>query len=262
MSRRRRSSNPISFFAFQDVMIGTIGVVLIVTVLLLIQIGHKTSQAVAAASDAPRQEQIATLTLHIAALRALPDPDALTAELQRLLRAVDLEQLRNGRRAVLLADLTHAMEDDAREAAQSGAELEAQRLAVRAELLRAELEQERLRREISYLIADEDSRAVVAELSGARVVLSSTAASDAPSALSSEDPDVLARATLEAWAAQADGAPSHLLLSLKPSGIAVWNAIERLRVSDPRFRDLQVGVDLIPEDASTTSQFRGGKTQP
>lgn len=243
-------------------MIGTIGVVIIVTVLLLIQIGHRTTLAMAAAADAPQETVVQSLTQRLAALQALPDPATTAAELERLLLASDLEDLRNRRRSSLLAELTQALEDDAREEAYSSDELEAQRLSIRAELLREEIEQEERRREISYLIADEDSRAVVAELSAARVVLSSTAASDAPTALSSTDAEVLARATLEAWAAQAGGAPSHLLLSLKPSGIAVWNAIERLRSADPRFANLQVGVDLIPEDASTTAQYRAGGTAP
>ncbi len=262
MSRRRRASQPISFFSFQDVMIGTIGIVLIVTVLLLIQIGHRTSRALAAAADAPREREILDLHARIAELQALPDPDMLAAELSRLLRVIDLEHLRNQRRAALLGELTLSLEDEARQEARSGEGLEAQRLAIRAELLREEIETEQRRREISYLIADEESRAVVAELSGGRVVLSSTSAGDSPTALTSADPSVLALATLEAWAAQAGGAPSHLLLSLKPSGIAVWNAIETLRATVPRFRDIQIGVDLIPEDASTTSQFRAGTPDP
>ena len=54
MSRRRDRGAPISFFSFQDVMVGTIGVVLIITLVLLLNIGQRSLNAITAAQQVDR----------------------------------------------------------------------------------------------------------------------------------------------------------------------------------------------------------------
>ena len=262
MTRRRRNTASISFFSFQDVMIGTIGVVLIITLILLIQVGRRTSEAIAATDDLNQLEEVERLEVRLASLEALPDLESQESNLARLRIELDIEAQRNQHRAQLLAELSTQQADQERSRQQSGDVQAIDRLSIQAELLRKEVSEERRRHEISYLLDSEHSDAVIAELTAERVVVSSIRSGEAPIAVSSDDADRLARITLDAWLARSQVGPTHLLLSLKPSGIAVWNAIERLRRSDPQLKDLNVGVDLIAEDATTTGQFRGGEQRP
>ena len=262
MTRRRRNTASISFFSFQDVMIGTIGVVLIITLILLIQVGRRTTEAIAATDDLNQLEEVERLEARLATLEALPDLESQETDLARLLIELDIEAHRNQHRAQLLADLSIQQANQERSRQQSGDIQTIDRLSVHAELLRKEVSEERRRHEISYLLDSEHSDAVIAELTAERVVVSSIRSGEAPIAVSIADADRLARITLDAWLARSQVGPTHLLLSLKPSGIAVWNAIERLRRSDPQLKDLNVGVDLIAEDATTTGQFRGGEQRP
>jgi hypothetical protein len=262
MSRRRRNSAAVSFFAFQDVMIGVIGVVLIITLILLIQVGRRTSEAIAATQDSQQLAEVERLEARLAMLDALPNVESQAAELARLQVVLDIEAIRNQHRGRMLADLGTQRMDEQRDRLQSGDLQAIDRMSVEANLLRKEIAEERRRHEISYLLDDEHSNAVIAELTAERVVVSSIRAGEAPIAVTTSDPERLARITLDAWLARSASGPTHLLLSLKPSGIAVWNAIERIRRTDPRLKDLTIGVDLIAEDATTTRQFRAAEPTP
>jgi hypothetical protein len=135
-------------------------------------------------------------------------------------------------------------------------------LTVEQDRLRDEIETQRRRRQVSYLIDEEESDTIVAELMSDRLVISSVRASDTPMAVDSDDPALLARILLEKWLVDSAERTTHILLSLKPSGRTLWSEINRLRDSDPRFKNLSIGLDLIGEDATTTRLYDAVEPNP
>ena len=134
-------------------MIGTIGVVLIITLILLIQVGRRTSEAIAATDDLNQLEEVERLEVRLASLEALPDLESQESNLARLLIKLDIEAQRNQHRAQLLAELSTQQADQERSRQQSGDVQAIDRLSVQAELLRKEVSEERRRHEISYPIS-------------------------------------------------------------------------------------------------------------
>ncbi len=258
MSRRRSShAAPISFFSFQDVMVGTIGVVLIITLVLLLSIGTRTSHALATSRSIETAEDIESLQKQLELLKLRPSRDDLLTELDQLQARLELEAGVVESRQWELESLQLDIENSLRR----GEIAELDRLALREKQLQEELDEFHRRRQISYLVADDASDALVVELMSGRVVMSRTDASEAPR-MRSGTPEQIAAATLEAWLAASSRRPTHMLLSIKPSGFAAWHAIMRLIAEDSRYKDAPVGIDLISEDASTTGQFPGRRSKP
>ncbi|MBT5584423.1 MAG: hypothetical protein HN811_03520 [Phycisphaerae bacterium] len=262
MSRRRQRAAPISFFSFQDVMIGTIGVVLIITLVLLLNVGHRTIHAVAAAESTDNSALRAALESRIEVLADRVGID----ELRNAVAKSEMEHTSQKKRNAALESTLDALLAD-REARfrtlhGSGAQQEAELLAIDADRLQQEVDSQQRRRRISYLIDDEQSDAIVAELMSGRMVISTTRASDVPQAVDSQSPASLAKLIVDKWLRDSAEQTTHLLISLKPSGLATWAEIERLRRTDPRLEDLAIGLDLIGESASTTEMFDAVETTP
>lgn len=262
MSRRRHRNAPISFFSFQDVMVGTIGVVLIITLVLLLNVGHRAVRAEQQSSQADVSLEREALEARLATLTERIGVDDLHNALAQTSMAQAAAISDNVRNEQILSGLLETREAHFRSLHRSGDLQEAELLAIDAERLRTEIETQRKRRQISYLIDDEESEAIVAELMSGRLVLSSVHASDVPQAIDSADPAALAELVLEKWLIDSATATTHLLLSLKPSGLAIWAEIERLRAEDPRFEDIAIGLDLIGEGATTTRMFDAVEPTP
>lgn len=241
---RRGSASPVSFFAFQDVMIGTIGVVLVVTLLLLLQIG----QVAVARIDPERREPIvAPVVVDPVIEDDSAERASLTLLTQDILEANDTlrtlrRQIDQARATVEVATLSALRDTDAEVAAV---------LLADQDRLRRDIEAMRNRR-LVYLIADRQSRPVVAELGAGRCVVSTDQAHDPPIAIRQDDPAVIAQQLLEWYQSQANLSNRHLLIVLKPSGRPIWEALQQSIQTDPQFQDLSIGLDLIPEHASTT----------
>ncbi|HCA38206.1 MAG: hypothetical protein QF438_01125 [Phycisphaerales bacterium] len=262
MSRRRNRGAPISFFSFQDVMVGTIGIVLIITLVLLLNIGQHTLHAVTHADQIDTETERSVLDERLALLTERIGVDELRnayAETRLQLNATQADntireerwkQLRDERDAHFLA---LQRSDDVQMA---------NLLTVEQDRLRDEIETQRRRRQVSYLIDEEESDTIVAELMSDRLVISSVRASDTPMAVDSDDPALLARILLEKWLVDSAERTTHILLSLKPSGRTLWSEINRLRDSDPRFKNLSIGLDLIGEDATTTRLYDAVEPNP
>lgn len=238
-------------------MIGTIGVVLIITLVLLLSIGERTSVALAAVQAQDTFEDVESLRATLTKLEERPGRDELLSELEQLHAKLELEAGLLESRQWELETLQAQVQDSLRR----GEIAELDRLATREGQLQGELEAIQRRRQISYIVADDASDALVTELMGGRVVLSRTDASEAPR-MRQGTPDQIAAAALDAWLAASAERPTHMLLSVKPSGFAAWQAIMHRIATDPRFADIAIGIDLIAEDASTTGQFPGRRSQP
>jgi hypothetical protein len=262
MSRRRQRAAPISFFSFQDVMIGTMGVVLIITLVLLLNVGHRTIHAVAAAESTDNSHLRAALEARIELLTAQVGVDEVRNALAKSKMEHTTQKQRNAALEATLDTLLAARDARFRTLHGSGDQQEAELLAIDSDRLQQEVDSQRRRRRISYLIDDEQSEAIVAELMSGRMVISTTRASDVPQAVDSRNPESLAKLIVDKWLRDSAKQTTHLLISLKPSGLATWTEIEKLRRTDPRLADLAIGLDLIGENASTTEMFDSMETTP
>ena len=265
MGRRRRGDEaPVSFFSFQDVMMCTIGVTIVITMVLVLQLGAAAARVTATASAlsvAPDHAALANEArdlrrrLEVAAARAGGDSDRDRAQLrQDVLRQNDRAQ-RLERRA------REAMERLRLVSARSSADpaaVEAADLLQRREELEDRLRTESLRRRVTYLLAPEDRKPVIVEVSGDRLVAGTTLERDAPLALPLVDPGSAAE-LLAAWmGALPDGDRRSVLFVVKPSGVPAWRAVRQRLLALPGMADVPTGLDLIPEDAFTSDRFRGG----
>lgn len=262
--RRGRDEVVVSFFSFQDVMVCTIGLTILMTLLLVLQVGATASARTAAveATEPADDAGLAAVEAELAALRgrlvdaerrAAVDPNAALAPMRRRLLDADAE-LRRLRGAILDAEARLA-------AALRGAELDADaavadELRRRRERLVEELAAAERRRRIVYLLdRAEPFPPTVAEVSGSRIVLSFDQEAEAAQKLDVADPDAAAAALLDLFASREDWRKRTLLVVLKPSGLAVHRALLRLLAEDPRGGEVVLGLDLMPEDQWTSDAF-------
>jgi hypothetical protein len=255
MSRRRDRGAPISFFSFQDVMVGTIGVVLIITLVLLLNIGQRGLNAITAVQPVDGTTTRDDLSDKLARLTERIGVDELQTALAQTQVQLDALQWANVQREERWRQVRDERDAHFRAAHQSEDAHMADLLAVKQDHLRSEIESQRRRRQISYLIDDEESETIVAELMSDRLIISSVHAIEAPMAIDANDPAALAQVLMDKWLADSATRTTHILLSLKPSGLALWTEINRLRAEDPRLEGLAIGLDLIGEDATTTRLY-------
>lgn len=260
--RRRRDDAIVSFFSFQDVMVCTIGLTILMTLLLVLQLGATASARTAAPPEPADDADLAAVEAELDVLRerlvdaerrAAVDPNEALAPMRRRLLDADAE-LRRLRAAILDAEARLA-------AALRGAELDADaaiadELRRRRERLVEELAAAERRRRIVYLLdRAEPFPPTVAEVSGSRIVLSFDQEAEAAQALDVADPDAAAAALLDLFASREDWRQRTLLVVLKPSGLAVHRALLRLLTEDPRGKEVVLGLDLLPEEQWTSDAF-------
>lgn len=237
-------------------MVGTIGVVLIITLILLINVGQRTSIALATSPQVD-EAAIAELEARITEIESRPSPDAIASDIQKatkrhqeLTHEVDVLSARRTELAAQWRDML-----------RSGEREELDHLSKRARELQGELDDRRRRKQISYLIAEDSSDALIVELEQGRLITSRTDVGEAPR-LRRGTPDQLAGDILAEYATSSARRPTHLLLAIKPSGVPIWKALTRRLRTDPALAHVQLGIDLIAEDMSTTAMFPASTSKP
>lgn len=265
MARGRRGvdESPVSFFSFQDVMMCTIGITIITTLILILQLGRTAAAArpplaLAASEGAELSRLVATqeaLTEQISQIELGREADSdrkLSNDVMViLLTAGELERKRT---EVLLA--REELEKLLRTAKADEKALLALELMRRRDDLQDELKDLSNRRRVVYLVApSEPLTPLVTELSSARVVMSTDQSREAPLSITSGDAEAAARAILAVFKSMPDRDRRYLLLVVKPSGIPTYLRLHELLNTDPDVRGVRVGLDLIPEDYWTTDEF-------
>jgi hypothetical protein len=275
MPRGRRDS-PVSFFSFQDVMVCTIGLTLLITLLLILQIGTSVAEAAASTEPIARTiderdalaEQAEALRERLAELeaRAAKDPNEALARAgrrrrplhvdlhpQTLLPALDGD-LRRLRLEIEAAD--ESLAETLRVGSLDSEEAVAEAIVAKRDRLKEDLAAIEARRRIVYLVApDEAHPPTVAEISGSRAIVSFDQEREAPIALAADDPREHARRILEVFTSRRDWRDRTLLLVLKPSGLATYRAILGAIANDPRYGEVVLGLDLVGEDRFTSDAF-------
>jgi hypothetical protein len=264
--RRGGDESPVSFFSFQDVMMCTIGITIITTMILVLQLGRVAAQHPQMSLN---ESEDAELTRLVAAQDALSkqlseeeldrDIDAdrkLASEVVTIVATA--EELERMKKEVLAA--RDELEKLVRTAGADDRALLALELMRRRDELQDELKDLSNRRRIVYLVAPSEPLApIVTEVSSGRVVMSTDQSREAPLSIPSSDAESAARAIIAVFKSTPTRERRYLLLVLKPSGIPTYLRLRELLNADPETRGVRVGLDLIPEDYWTTDEFPGSQ---
>ena len=261
---RHGDESPMSFFSFQDVMMCTIGVTIVITMVLILQIG-----ADAAVVEATESQANADLTKSRGELAS--EAAGLKQRLDRAAQAKSPNQalVRGALRQELRSELDKRdqataqkkkVEQDVREVlAQLSADpsaIEASELIRKRDELEERLATTQLRRRVTYLLAEDDRQPVIIEVSGAQLVAGTNSEQDSPLAIPLNDPTTAA-ALLKQWIQSLPNPTKRtLLFVVKPSGVALWRDISQAFAQDAQIGALPRGLDLIEEDSYTSDRFR------
>jgi hypothetical protein len=261
---RHGDESPMSFFSFQDVMMCTIGLTIVITMVLILQIG-----ADAAVVEATESQANADLTKSRGELAS--EAAGLKQRLDRAAQAKSPNQalVRGALRQELRSELDKRdqataqkkkVEQDVREVlAQLSADpsaIEASELIRKRDELEERLATTQLRRRVTYLLAEDDRLPVIIEVSGAQLVAGTNSEQDSPLAIPLNDP-ATAAVLLKQWIQSLPNPTKRtLLFVVKPSGVALWRDISQAFAQDAQIGALPRGLDLIEEDSYTSDRFR------
>jgi hypothetical protein len=265
--RRRNNGAPVTFFSFQDVMLSLIGITIVITLILVLQV---TDSAVAvlkrtggaAGRAAQVEEQNRALSARVAALeyavreaqkRPDGDPLAKRASLRQelVLAAGKLDDLE--RQA---DELVKQLRELTLQHPEAGALVQLTELVRMRDELLVELQTLERRRRISYLIdANNSARPILLEVSGTRIVACDLSADGVAIRIASGTSAAQVNDALEFYRTIAAGQQSYVLLVVKPSGIAQYWSIRAAIDALPESSRPAIGLDLIPEDAFVSELF-------
>ena len=267
MRRRRNNGAPVTFFSFQDVMLSLIGITIVITLILVLQV---TDSAVAvlkrtggaAGRAAQVEEKNRALSARVAALeyavreaqkRPDGDPLAKRASLRQelVLAAGKLDDLE--RQA---DELVKQLRELTLQHPEAGALVQLTELVRMRDELLVELQTLERRRRISYLIdANNSARPILLEVSGTRIVACDLSADGVAIRIASGTSAAQVNDALEFYRSIAAGQQSYVLLVVKPSGIAQYWSIRAAIDALPESSRPAIGLDLIPEDAFVSELF-------
>ncbi|HMN94977.1 MAG TPA: hypothetical protein PKC43_00430 [Phycisphaerales bacterium] len=262
-ARRGGDDSPATFFSFQDLMMATIGVIMVVTLILVLHVVASPLRVTSVPSDRPERVDLRELERRRDELRALeamltalPEPEATVAARRAERRAIegDLDLAR------LRIEALHAQLRTLAEAAGGRpAVLDVVELMRLRDELEGELGDLRRRSRIVYIVDKAERPPRIIEVSGGRIVISSTSPEEPPMAIDAREPELRARLVIEAIRSDRRWRERYPLIVLKPSGLATWRAIEAAIAADPALSAHGTGLDLIAEDQATTDQFPAGE---
>ena len=262
MSRRRRQSNPISLFSFQDIITSVTGILILLAILLAI--------SVITQNNAPAVENtLVDVSSLIAAQSALQQEvtqmETRVAETQQRVNSwigsspEELERHKNSIEAAIQVMETDLKTSEAKVTASS-AELKQQTLnpKLNADLAKAaqikqqleqakqDLSQLESGNKIVYNFRDSSRAAWLVQISKGAILAGSRGASVAPSSFKSVK-DFLQ------FANKLPESEKYFVLIVRPSGLSMYDAIKE-KLDD---MDADVGTDLIAEDQVVVDPVSG-----
>lgn len=263
-TRHRTDEVPVSFFSFQDVMMCMIGVTIITTLILTLQLGQVVEVAVSdeSAKSEKNDHQVLQLTKVrdslVKELVGLGALEKVAAEEKLAEHVVALEDLQRQ-----LDDVTSKVRDERKllkrlnEQMRGDPEVsEALALEQEIEMLQGELEKMQRKSLITYLVSPaEPLRPLIAELSSSRIVISPEGGGGNLISLDVTDPERAAKRLLDYFYGRPERAELYPLLVVKPSGIPIYEHIRSMLDSDARFAGVAVGVDLVRESSFIDERF-------
>jgi len=257
--RRRSSESPVSFFSFQDLMTGTIGVMILIALILVLWLTEVVESVEAYVAREPTQEsdelatlrsEVMTLELSFArqtmAVESITDttemhPDRRLAQLRLRLRTLYEEiEARKEEIAEKTAELRTMVEG---EYSDESATTESRHLQQQLEQLEATLEERRRSDRLVYIASQSFAlQPLLIEMSSGAIRVSGT--SDAETVIEFTDEELALRLERAlAWLEGFSDEEFYCLLLLKPSGLPLYEQLRAALVE----KGFQIGVDLMPE---------------
>ena len=261
---RHGDESPMSFFSFQDVMMCTIGVTIVITMVLILQIGADAAvvEATESQANADLTKSRGELASEAAGLKQRLDRAAQAkSPNQALVRGALRQELRSevDKRERATSEKKKVEEQVREVLAQLSADpsaIEAAELIRKRDELEERLATTQLRRRVTYLLAEDDRLPVIIEVSGAQLVAGTNSEQDSPLAIPLNDP-ATAAVLLKQWIQSLPNPTKRtLLFVVKPSGVALWRDISQAFAEDAQIGALPRGLDLIEEDSYTSDRFR------
>lgn len=267
MARRRSADAPVTFFSFQDVMLSLMGITIVITIILVIQITKQTVDAVRSAQAASEaespeaarervlEERVASLEFAVREAQKRPDTDPLAKRSslrQELLgakgRLEDLERQ--------AAELAQQLRELTLQHPDAGAVVQATELMQRRDELLAELETLERRRRISYIVDEQKSgKPVLLEVSASRIVACDLSADGVAIRIASGTPAAQVNDAIEFYRGVAQGSDAYMLLVVKPSGIAQYWSLRGAIEALPEHERPRIGLDLVAESGYVSEVF-------
>jgi hypothetical protein len=264
--RRRGGSVPVSFFSFQDVLLSLIGIAIVISMVLILQVTQVTAGALESAremvearvpieaSERALRDRVAALEQAVKSAQERPDSDPLAARTtlrQELLsRAQDLERLE-----ARASELEEQLREILVRNPQAASLRELLELTRRRDELLVSLEGAEQRKQITFILDEaEPLRPIVLEVSGARIIVSDVG-SGASMRIAAGTPAAQCMQALRLYEALSREAPSYMLLIVTPSGIPTFQSIVQAIESIPEQSRPRLGIDLIPEGSFVSSEF-------
>ena len=265
MGRRKTTQAKVSFFAFQDILFGTIGVILMIMIVLILLVGSAfktTLEPLASAGDEEKsrgdqlEKQVNELQFEKMNLESLLSTDLsgresnLTLDLEEIQDRLEELRMKIEANRKQLEQFAKAVKDDG----QAARALEL--MKTRDDLLTAIATMSKNPR-VSYQLAKANDRApIIIELHRGGVILSNTSSDVGETRFDKgNDFEAFARALAGKLASRSDIQSRYLLYVVKPSGILHYETLLRIIKNHPILKELPEGLDLLSESKSTSDFF-------
>lgn len=268
MRRRRGDDAPVSFFSFQDVLLSLIGITVVITIILFLQISR---EALAAAESYRDERDSVATAAEVRNAELMQRIEVLEGAIREAQKRPDVDPLarRTSLRAELLAtrERLESLERQSEELARQLREItmlnpgaielqETAELMQRRDLLVAELGAIERRRRISF-IQDTERTATpfLIEMSAARIVFCELQAEAAALRLAAGTPESRVRQAYDLFRLHSSGRDAYMLVILKPSGIRSFRKLLDLLETVPPDERPRIGLELIAEDSHISEAF-------
>lgn len=270
MSRRSGNGSSVSFFSFQDILIGTIGIVLMMTIILVLLIGSDfaSRQTTNARSGELEnqvritrvQEEVDELQRSVGALAPSIDIDRTSRKLQlreAMLAAIDsLDDTQDE-----LTEKRETLEGLADSSDVDERAIRALTLMKTRDILRETVSRTRVNARVTYQLADPDGlEPIILEISreGIIVMIDGTSASQSALKFRNRSAEKMAQQVLTLLSGLPKLDKRYLLFVIKPSGIPLFRYIESVIMNDGTLGQVERGYDLLPESHSIANRFLAG----
>ena len=268
MRRRAGAQVPISFFSFQDVLLSLIGITIVITMIMLIQVTKVTVDAVRDArvsidAGIPLTERERTLRDRVAALEQAVRQASARPDIDPLARRASLRQelLAGASQLESLEKRAKELEDQLRDLLVAHPEAASLREVLELTRVRDQLADELARLErrkrITFILDKaEPLRPIVFEISASRIVVTD-AENGASSRIAAGTTAAQALDALALFKVLAQERPSYILLVVTPSGLPLYQTLLDAIAAMPEAERPQLGLDFIPDGAYVSPVFPG-----
>ena len=254
-----------SFFAFQDILFGTIGIILMIMIVMVLLVGsaYKNSLAPISSGVSENEERRIQLIKKVDSLQSekMTLESIINTDLSRRESnlKLDLEEVEKNLEQLETQILVQraTLEKIARDIDVDGKALRALELLKTRDELTMSLVNLRKNPRIAYQIAEKNGQTpLIIEIHRGGIIITGTSTDIGERRYDKGiDFNMLARALANQLANRRDIEDRYLLFVVKPSGIEHYRLLSRIISEHPVLQNLPVGLDLLPESQSTSDAF-------